>query len=328
MIFQKRILYKALASPILSRLLKLLALPLLPISLYAAFIEPYRLRVRRIRVKALCEELRGLKLAHISDLHLNALDRRYRRAAALLRSLSPDLICITGDSINSADGLGPLHEFLPMLRAPLGVFASCGNHDSPLLGEKEVFEAHGHHFLVDEARAVEFHGVKFWVLGLHFLTTASGALEMLARLPEDAFRIVLAHNPDIYDGLSAAVSVRSGCPYTASAPCLDLDPRPVSSGSSAPGESPAPRPHCLTSRSDCSLDSPVSTLVLSGHTHGGQICLPFYGAVLTASRTGKRFESGLFPAGSFLMNVTTGVGTFFFDARFLCRPEVCLIELI
>lgn len=71
-------------------------------------------------------------------------------------------------------------------------------------------------------------------------------------------------------------------------------------------------------------------LVLAGHTHGGQIRLPVLGPVVTYSRYGRRYASGLFQEGDTTMYVSRGLG---FEggslprARFLCRPEIVSIEL-
>ena len=71
-------------------------------------------------------------------------------------------------------------------------------------------------------------------------------------------------------------------------------------------------------------------LVLSGHTHGGQIRLPVLGPVVTSSRYGRKYASGLFQEGDTTMYVSRGLG---FEggslprARFLCRPEIVSIEL-
>jgi len=71
-------------------------------------------------------------------------------------------------------------------------------------------------------------------------------------------------------------------------------------------------------------------LYLSGHTHGGQIRLPLYGAVVTGSMYGKRYVSGLFHADSTTMIVSRGLG---FEgglaprARFLCRPQIVSLTL-
>ena len=71
-------------------------------------------------------------------------------------------------------------------------------------------------------------------------------------------------------------------------------------------------------------------LYLGGHTHGGQIRLPFYGAVVTNSAYGRRYASGLFEEGDTRMYISRGIG---FEggglprARFLCRPEIVSVEL-
>ena len=69
-------------------------------------------------------------------------------------------------------------------------------------------------------------------------------------------------------------------------------------------------------------------LCLSGHVHGGQIALPFYGALITLTSTGKQFEQGLYEHEGTHLYVSRGIGTE--DAlrmRFFARPEVTLIEL-
>lgn len=71
-------------------------------------------------------------------------------------------------------------------------------------------------------------------------------------------------------------------------------------------------------------------LYLCGHTHGGQVALPFYGAIITLSKTGKRFEHGRYRVGATDMYVSRGIGMEGGAApriRFLARPEVVLIEI-
>lgn len=68
-------------------------------------------------------------------------------------------------------------------------------------------------------------------------------------------------------------------------------------------------------------------LYLCGHTHGGQIRLPFYGALVTSSIYGKRFEMGHYQSGATHLYVSRGVGLEGLGAprvRFLCRPEIVL----
>ena len=71
-------------------------------------------------------------------------------------------------------------------------------------------------------------------------------------------------------------------------------------------------------------------LYLGGHTHGGQIRLPLYGAVVTSSLYGRRYVSGLFREGAMTMIISRGLG---FEggaaprARFLCRPQIVSLTL-
>lgn len=74
-------------------------------------------------------------------------------------------------------------------------------------------------------------------------------------------------------------------------------------------------------------------LFCAGHVHGGQVALPGYGAILTLSRFGKRFERGLYPDADgfgFPLYVSRGIGMEGGNTprvRFAARPEVALIEL-
>lgn len=74
----------------------------------------------------------------------------------------------------------------------------------------------------------------------------------------------------------------------------------------------------------------VVDLQVSGHTHGGQLRLPGYGALFAASLYGKRFESGRSQVGNMTLYVTRGIGLEGKAAprmRFLCPPEIILWEI-
>jgi predicted MPP superfamily phosphohydrolase len=71
-------------------------------------------------------------------------------------------------------------------------------------------------------------------------------------------------------------------------------------------------------------------LYLCGHTHGGQIRLPLYGALITASRAGKRYEMGRYDLEGMTLYVSRGVGMEGMAApraRFLCPPEIVCIDV-
>ncbi len=83
-------------------------------------------------------------------------------------------------------------------------------------------------------------------------------------------------------------------------------------------------PEILKERATKKLD-----LILVGHTHGGQVALPFLGQLLQPlSNYGKQYTKGLFKINSIFLYVNRGVGTSFFPIRFNCPPEVTLIKLL
>lgn len=71
-------------------------------------------------------------------------------------------------------------------------------------------------------------------------------------------------------------------------------------------------------------------LYLAGHTHGGQVRVPFYGAIVTESRFDKKYEMGEYRVGDTVLFVSRGVGVepATFRIRFLCRPEIAVIDLV
>jgi uncharacterized protein len=69
-------------------------------------------------------------------------------------------------------------------------------------------------------------------------------------------------------------------------------------------------------------------LVLSGHTHGGQVVVPGFGAPIVPSQYGQKYLAGLVQGPCCRVFVTRGAGTVTPPVRFLCRPEVVLITLV
>ena len=71
-------------------------------------------------------------------------------------------------------------------------------------------------------------------------------------------------------------------------------------------------------------------LYLCGHTHGGQVRLPFYGAIVTSSVTGKRYEMGAYDEQETMLYVSRGIGLEGLSAprmRLFCPPEIVLHTL-
>lgn len=74
------------------------------------------------------------------------------------------------------------------------------------------------------------------------------------------------------------------------------------------------------------LNDPRIRLQISGHTHGGQVRLPLYGA-LVLPRWGRDFQQGLYTSGTRQLYVNRGIGTLAVHLRINCRPEITVFEL-
>jgi predicted MPP superfamily phosphohydrolase len=72
-------------------------------------------------------------------------------------------------------------------------------------------------------------------------------------------------------------------------------------------------------------------LYLCGHTHGGQVALPFYGAIITLTKHGKKYEAGMYTVGDTLLYVNRGVGLdggWLPRVRFFARPEIAVFDIV
>ena len=79
------------------------------------------------------------------------------------------------------------------------------------------------------------------------------------------------------------------------------------------------------------LDGLDVDLYLAGHTHGGQVALPFYGALITLSKYGKKYEAGMYRVGDTILYVNRGIGMEGGRAprvRFFARPEITVFDII
>ncbi|MFN2613249.1 MAG: metallophosphoesterase, partial [Actinomycetota bacterium] len=69
--------------------------------------------------------------------------------------------------------------------------------------------------------------------------------------------------------------------------------------------------------------------IVAGRTHGGQVCIPFAGAIVTNCALPRRMARGLHRVGSSWLHVCGGLGTSMYAPyRFACRPEACVLELV
>lgn len=168
---------------------------------------------RTLPLRDLPAALDGLRLVHVSDLHVGPLADRASLARAIARidELAPDLVCLTGDIVDSEKT--EIDAWLPLLarlHARLGVFAILGNHDRDA-GFEEVATAIRRgtdwHLLRNETAHVELGGTRLHLLGLEDRRpphVTARLPELIAQVPAGDFAVLLCHHPDGFDVSAAA----------------------------------------------------------------------------------------------------------------------------
>lgn len=203
-----RIIFWSLASCVL--------LPLV----YAFAIEPFRLVVRKttITLPAWPQELRGLRVAVLSDLHVGPPHitlARLRRIVERANATDADLILLPGDFMQTALGWRiaepeAIAAELKGLRAKAGVFATLGNHDwwyNPTR-VRRAFEKAGLLLLENQATRISHNGKTFWVAGLADDWEGNPNVEAtLQQVTDNAPIILFTHNPDLFPTIPARIAL-------------------------------------------------------------------------------------------------------------------------
>lgn len=232
----------------------------------------------------------GLRLLHLSDLHLHPGFPELEQIARVAQSVPADLVVYTGDFIDDDDGLPVLQSLLADMPTAAGAFAVLGNHDHWALSQiprrndeaalRRILAAHGievldNRAMVLEARGLTMVGVDDPVTGFARLDQATRWLGLGREGDGPGSTILLSHTPDL---------------------ALELgDWRP--------------------------------DLMLAGHTHGGQVCLPAIGALFRVSRLPRRSPAGLHVLAGVPTYVSRGIGCSGVDLRVRCPPEIALLTL-
>jgi predicted MPP superfamily phosphohydrolase len=167
-------------------------------------------RVRRLTlpVPGLPEELEGLTIAHLSDLHYGKFTKPadIDRVVAAVNGLGADLHLFTGDLIDlSIDDLPAALDALRRLNAPEGLFVCEGNHD--LIDDGDAFRRRvrdaGVPLLLDDTRILEIRGKRLQVCGVTWARDQAGRRAAVERVRRErdpgAFPILLAHHPHSFD---------------------------------------------------------------------------------------------------------------------------------
>lgn len=176
------------------------------LAVYASWIEPYWIEVTHHHIAAPLKS--RIKIAHLTDIHTYGLGRRERKLLKVLDTEQPDVIVITGDSINTTSDYPGLREVLTRLHAPLGVWVVRGNHEDwwPVDHEEEFYKSAGVRLLVNSSAEVR-DGI--WFIGIDDFYAGSPDLKKaFAGVPESAYKVALFHSPIYFEkeaGLSDLV---------------------------------------------------------------------------------------------------------------------------
>lgn len=164
------------------------------------------LPIKTLQLKQLPEQLNGLTIAHISDLHFTGqlTLTYYQYVVDRTNEMSPDLILITGDIVDKTPCIDWLPLTLGRLRAKHGVYFVLGNHDKRVANVEQLRKALTQCGLVDvggRAIELEINGAEIQLAGNElpwFPLRAAPDVFTAHQRDHDVFRILLAHSPDQY----------------------------------------------------------------------------------------------------------------------------------
>ncbi len=238
-------------------------------------------RINQVRVSGLSAPLAGLRLLHITDLHLDGYPGLGAHIGRIAAGQKFDVCLLTGDYRYYETGTyrhieAELAGLLPSLACRFGVYGILGNHD--FIEMVPVLEAAGVRMLLNESACLTVDGANVWIVGLddaHYYGLHDFT-KGLRGVPCDELRILLAHSPEIIP----EASVRGFALY------------------------------------------------LSGHTHGGQICLPGGWPPYVNARCPRRYIAGAWNFHGMAGYTSYGAGTSGVFARFFCPPEIVIHELV
>ncbi len=259
---------------------------------YATHVEPTWLELNRLQIPIanLSPRFDGLRIVQMSDFHgsRHVTPAFLKEAVDLAHAQHPDLIVLTGDFVHKGfHHVGQVAQVLGRLRCPFGVFAVLGNHDFSVRNALGIRRhQHLHRAVAD---ALKDQGIR----------VLQNETQVLHR---DGHQLYLAGVDDLWSRVCDLERTFAGlCPTV---------------------------PRVLLAHNPCTVEhlhGRRCDLMLSGHTHGGQVNLPGVGRVALGP-SGRRFAAGLYHVDNTQLYVNKGVG-FGFRIRYGVRPEVAVFTL-
>ncbi len=272
---------------------------------YASLIERNAFAVREVTMPVLSPGSSPLRVLHISDIHMRPQQRRKQDWLRELSRLQPDFVVNTGDNLAHPKAVPAVVQALGDLLSVPGAFV-FGSND--YFGPKPKNPLH---YVTNPHRRL--HGEPLPWQDLRAAFTERGWLDMTHTRRE--FEV---------GGLAIAAAGVDD-------PHLKRDRYETIAGAANPavnlrlGLTHSPEPRVLDR-----FAADGYQLIMAGHTHGGQLCLPFYGAVVTNCDLDRSRAKGASRWGAHTqLHVSAGIGTSpYAPVRFCCRPEATLLTLV
>ena len=282
---------------------------------WASLIERNAFVIRRFEVPVLPEGAEPLRVLHVSDLHLLPRQRKKSAWIKSLASLDPDLVVNTGDNLSHPEAIAPLLDALgPLMDFP-GVFVpgsndyfapSFKNPFAYFAGPSKMSTGGRHHpVALDTDTLHAGFGLGGWVN----LSNRAQSIP-LKGIRFDFSGVDDPHlNRERYAGWPRGSSTQDSAPHVKIAVA-----------------------HAPYQRVLDHFTAEGADLILAGHTHGGQVCLPGYGALVSNCDLPTWRARGLnnwdAQGRTTPVNVSAGIGTArTAPFRFACRPEAVVLTL-
>lgn len=282
--------------------------------IYANQIELRAFKLHRVQVPVLApgtlaragkREGEPFRILHVSDFHMLPDQKLKQKWVASLDALNPDLVINTGDNLGSDKAVpSVLNALGPLLNRPGAFVFGTNDYFAPrpvnplkyLTGKKRK----------PSRVELPWRGMRAAFIEHGWQDATHARLEFVA----GGVKVALSGVDDPHHELEDYSQI-------AGAPNADAD--------IAIGLSHSPEPHVLDAFAEDGYD-----LVLSGHTHGGQVCLPGGKAIVTNCGIDRSRASGLSRwTEKTWLHVSNGLGTSpYAPVRLFCRPSATLIEVV
>jgi len=258
---------------------------------YGFFIEPFRIDIHHEALHTGKLSIRGsFKVLHLGDLHIERTTKRELMAIQKIEQLKPDLILFSGDVLN----LSYLSD--PLAQADAIAFFKRLSAPYGVYGVTGSPAVDSSEFF----KRLAAETLLCWLNNeVAEINTPAGRIQIIG--------LSCSHNPDFdennLEGLVEKVINSNHGVNLLLYHSPDLAPN----------------------TSQFNID-----LQLSGHTHGGQVCLPFFGPIYTGSLYGRIFKAGRYLVNGMPLYITRGLGMEGAIAprvRFLCPPEMIIWEI-